>query len=212
MNELEPLPEELQRLLARTAPQAPLAGAAKARLWGRLSASAAALPAGSAAATAALLKWPLLAATLGLGVGAGVALDRFAFAPEPRVVVRTEVVKVEVPTPAPPPPAPTEAARPAPPRPVARTTPAPITADERQLIEAARTALIKRDAAAALNALARHRRSFAQGQLAEERDGLEVQALAQLGRRDEARTAARRFLASWPDSVFAPAVEAATAP
>jgi hypothetical protein len=80
--------------------------------------------------------------------------------------------------------------------------PAVVTADERQLVEAMRTALLKRDARGALGLIARHRREHPKGQLAEERDSLEVQALVQEGRVDEARAAARLFTATYPNSVF----------
>ncbi len=47
----------------------------------------------------------------------------------------------------------------------------------------------------------------AKGALGEERDALQVQALAALGRRDDAKTLATRFLARYPQSVHRKAVE-----
>jgi hypothetical protein len=79
---------------------------------------------------------------------------------------------------------------------------------ERRLLDAAHAALARGDHAAALSALARDRREFPHGQLAEERDSLFIGALAASGRTDEARARAAAFRTRYPRSIFLPAVEA----
>lgn len=83
---------------------------------------------------------------------------------------------------------------------------------EQRLLDIARAALVNRRFEAALDALEKHRLSYPEARLAEEREALTVQALAQLGRSDEARTAAARFRARFPRSIFLPAVDAVAAP
>lgn len=165
------------------------------------------------------VKWSL-ALLAGIAVGAGV--DRYGFPPEPtvieKVVVRTEQVRVEVPVAIPAveprsaPPMKTALRRPeskAPtPVPVAPEVVASGTNVERQLIEGARTALVRRDASSALQTLAKLRQDFPGGQLIEERDSLEVQALQQAGREDDAKASAKVFLDRYPRSVFGPSMEA----
>ncbi|MBX7113459.1 MAG: hypothetical protein K1X64_03920 [Myxococcaceae bacterium] len=187
----------------------------------RLATSAGAAPSlvAKAGLNSAVVKWGL--AALVTGVAAGAAVDRYGFPPEPtvveRVVVRTQEVRVEVPLPAPPTAPPTPAARtalqksePKEQRPVQKepAVEAAGTNLERQLLEGARTALVRRDANFALETLDKLRREFPRGQLAEERDSLQVQALQQAKREADAKAAARTFLERYPHSVFGPAVEA----
>ncbi len=73
---------------------------------------------------------------------------------------------------------------------------------ERTLIERARSAWAHDDADATLNALAEHRRKFPKGTLSEEREALAVQALARLGRNDEAKANAADFERKYPGSLF----------
>ncbi len=80
---------------------------------------------------------------------------------------------------------------------------------ERLLLEGARTALARDDGAAAMVSLDRHATKFPNGELAEEREALAIQALVSMGRRDEARSRATRFQARYPLSMFAAAVDAA---
>lgn len=80
-------------------------------------------------------------------------------------------------------------------------------ADERALIEGARTALLRGRAADAWTLLARHETTFPRGQFAEDRDFMVVSALSGMGRRDEARTRARAFLARYPKSALRKTVE-----
>jgi hypothetical protein len=81
-------------------------------------------------------------------------------------------------------------------------------AAERALLSVARAALGRGDAASALAAVARHARQFPDGQLLEERESLEVRALAAHGERAAARAAAFAFERRHPDSLFLPAVRA----
>ena len=80
-------------------------------------------------------------------------------------------------------------------------------AAERKLVEMARTALARGQTDDALAALRRHARGFMHGQLAEERDGLLVQALVAKGEFAQARLRAARFHRQHPQSLFAPVVE-----
>ena len=175
------------------------------------------LAAGSLAKTIATL-------IVGGVIGAGVheAYDRGSG----RRAERREVVAVAPPIAAPvvlPPPAPVPAAPPpvvappperAPPRPehVARVEPRErdrSLAAERALIEQARTALAREQGAAALAVLERHAREFPQGELEEERESLQVQALVGLDRFDQARKVAARFHRRFPRSIFGAVVDEA---
>ncbi len=82
-------------------------------------------------------------------------------------------------------------------------------AGERALIAEARAALSRDDAGGALVALEAHRGAHPQGALAEEREAMTVMALARAGRIDEARSGAAKFKASWPQSIFGPALASA---
>ena len=79
------------------------------------------------------------------------------------------------------------------------------------LLEIARGALVRGQAAGALAALERHARQFPSGALAEEREGLLVQALVAARQYDRARERAARFNQRYPRSLFAPVVEQALA-
>ncbi len=84
-------------------------------------------------------------------------------------------------------------------------------AAELVVLDRARRALAAGDAAGALAAAEEHARRFPAGDLAPERESLAVAALCRLGRRDEARKRARRFLTRHPTSPLAPAVRASCA-
>ena len=84
-------------------------------------------------------------------------------------------------------------------------------AQERALLDVARTALGRGDGQATLTALAKHTQRFPNGQLAEEREALGIQALLLLKRNDEARALGARFRQRYPGSVLLPAIEAALA-
>lgn len=215
-------PPELKALLDQLPPP-PTLGPMKGAVWARVASSVAAGPAaGVAAATGvATVKQALalVAAAVVCGAG-GVIAGRTVFAREPRVIVHTEyVVSPAPPTAAPPTPTTLStavpeasagpAARPAVTRRSTLSLAATGSSEERQLIDAARVALLKRDVAAAQRAIDSHRTAFPRGQLLEERLTLEVQVLMLQGKSAEAADAARRFLQRYPGSVFGPVVEAA---
>ncbi|MHB1845115.1 MAG: hypothetical protein ACYCWW_09810 [Deltaproteobacteria bacterium] len=83
---------------------------------------------------------------------------------------------------------------------------APSIADERQLLETARVALLRGDASSGLEALTRHAEEYPAGALAEERESLTIQALAQAGRRDAAEQLLHQFEANYPKSLSLPAL------
>ena len=83
-------------------------------------------------------------------------------------------------------------------------------AAERALVDRARSAIARGQPDAALDAVTTHAKTFPKGRLAEERDALTVQALAQAGRANDARARAARFHVDFPHSVFGAAVDAAT--
>lgn len=86
----------------------------------------------------------------------------------------------------------------------------PATIDgEIAAIDAARGALASGHSSEALAMVHRYRRSFPTPHFAGEADALEVQALAALGRTDEARQKADRFLAAHPQSPYAQRVRQA---
>jgi hypothetical protein len=80
---------------------------------------------------------------------------------------------------------------------------------ERILLDEARAALAQGDPARALDRLERHRRTFPQPLLAEERDAMWVQALVKAGRYSEARARASSFRKRSPDSLFSSVVDSA---
>jgi hypothetical protein len=189
---------------------------------------AAAVGASSAGATAVRGALSPLAQKVLIGVtslllGGGIgAATHAALAPAPVVVV---VAAPPVAAPAPAPsgsPAPTAppvadiptvsfsdlpAAASAPaatPRPAASSTG---LADERRLLDGARAALSRGEAAAALPPLAEHARRFPHGILTEEREALAIQALARSGRAQEAEERAARFEKAFPGSFMMPAVK-----
>lgn len=92
-----------------------------------------------------------------------------------------------------------------------RPEPAVRLSDERALIDSARQALVRDEPDAALSTLRRHRRTYALGALREERDALEVVALAQAGRTADAERLGRRFHARYPASLLGGTVRAALA-
>jgi hypothetical protein len=83
-------------------------------------------------------------------------------------------------------------------------------AAERALIDRARMALARRQSGPALAALDEHTSRFPRGRLAEEREALAIQALAQAGRGAEAQRRADAFRRAYPKSVFLPAVDLAS--
>lgn len=153
---------------------------------------------------------------LGAGVHAVVAEPQRVVVQAPAPVVVAPKVEVPVAVEAPPPTPPPSVEVKAPVvrvAPVAKVAPA-LSADEalgveRSLIDQARTALGRSNAAGALEALQRHAAQFPHGQLVEERDALEVVALSAAGRGDEAKAKAEAFRRVHPSSLLQPAVDAA---
>lgn len=182
------------------------------RLWSRLSTS---MTVTSAAGLAGAKLLGALVGTfvLGAAVGTGVTL---ALRPVelPPAVPPAPVVQAPTVT---EPPAPVDAGValvPAPkPKPSLTPTPTPKSLDDQSLareqtmLDVGRAALVQGRGAEALAAALEHRARFPRGQLAEERDALEVQALWLLGRRDEARTRGSAFRQAYPESVFLPVME-----
>jgi hypothetical protein len=78
---------------------------------------------------------------------------------------------------------------------------------EQELLDRARTLLLQGEPAAALKAIDIHRRHFPHGVLSEERDALQIEALGNAGRTDEACRAAQAFHGAYPGSLLARAVE-----
>jgi hypothetical protein len=81
-------------------------------------------------------------------------------------------------------------------------------AAERSLLEGARAALALGNTAEALALCRRHERSFAAGQLVEERESIAVRALVSAGQAGPARARAQAFRQRFPRSMFLPAVDA----
>jgi hypothetical protein len=96
----------------------------------------------------------------------------------------------------------TEPARPSasPPPAAPPLTPLASLREEQRLLDAARDAIVRGEPASALAPTAAHAARFPRGVLAEERDALQIRALARLGRGDEARALLARMRAAHPDS------------
>jgi hypothetical protein len=90
-----------------------------------------------------------------------------------------------------------------------QSTRADDTAAERALLDPARTALGKNDGPSAMEGVHKHEQRFPKGQLTEEREAIAIQALVLLGNGPEAQARAARFKRTYPNSVLAPAVDAA---
>ena len=162
--------------------------------------------------------WALAAA---LAVGAGLGLGGSLLLPP-----RERVVYIDRPTPptpvtvaqltAPPAPSPSGLRLEDLPRAPAATPSTSATnaahgedlAKERAVLDVARSALGRGDAANTLVATGEHERKFPQGALVEEREALAIQALATQGRRGDAQARADRFRKRFPRSMLLPAVDA----
>jgi hypothetical protein len=121
--------------------------------------------------------------------------------PSPAPVHRREVKPA---IPAPPPPPPTSIAAQSPPRTVDDAL-----AEERALIELARTALSRTRIDDAVGALKDHEKRFPHGRLAEERESLWIRCLMTTGHRAEARERVAHFREEFPNSMLLPALEQA---
>ncbi|WP_394834445.1 hypothetical protein LVJ94_48905 [Pendulispora rubella] len=206
-----PPEDELRRLIAleKCADDDP--EPVRANLSARLTPLLDARPSALRSPRGRIVRWSIGSFVAGAAAGA-VAHAAFS-TPDPRVEVRyvDRVVTVERPVDAgaspPPEIAPAPSTKPA--RPSAPVTAAVDTdlARERQLIDKARSALVRGDAPAALFAVEEHANAFPRGQLAEMREAVAVQALAKAGRDDLARARAKRFHQTFPASVFGPVVD-----
>lgn len=239
MNEiLEPLSAREKRVLELAAELEPPSGAEQ-RVFASVQASIAALPPApstlatdAAARTSGMVASKTVASIAGamlmVGAGAGVLLGRTVLAPEPlppRVIERTVRVEVPVPAVAVAEPEPVRLPVPAPPQPKKITggvraepapapAPAPLVSDEllaqeRELIDTARSALLHGDGSAAIVALQLHVKTFPMGRLDEERESLWVQALVLKGSIAEAKAKAVQFHQKFPRSLLGPTVDAA---
>lgn len=208
-SDLDPLPPDIERLLAAERRAPGLSPVATERVDVRLDASIATIgrrPSfwrrrGALALTSFVL---------GLIVGATLMrLDRRTPLPLALPSVDPPVPTVRAPLVAPV--VPTVVAR------AATPTPPSVRIDERDddlaaeraLLDVARTGVARGQPAAALDALERHARRFPRGRLTEERDSLRVQCLVQLDRADDARREAAQFHRRHPHSLLGPAVDAA---
>jgi len=101
-------------------------------------------------------------------------------------------------------PAPSVSASPALPKLVegARSVGARQYQSELALLEPARTSIARGEFGAALTALAKHRREFPNGELAQEREALRVRALWGVGQKGAASAAAKAFRKRYPRSVL----------
>ena len=77
------------------------------------------------------------------------------------------------------------------------------------MLDRARSALVRHDAADALSAIRSHEKSFARGQLVEERESMRVLALVLAHDFGSARAAAERFHKVYARSMFLPVVDRA---
>lgn len=228
MNELEPIDPALARALAAAAePEVP-AGLEDRLLpglrgaWGAEAVLPPSVPgAGSmAAGTSAPLFGTLgaftTAAALVVGGVAGATLHAVLATPPappvPVVVAPAQVTPLPpVPAAAAPEPSPASTAdaprAPNKPPPVA-SRPSTLQAEQRAL-DAARTALLRGEPTLALPLLEKYAREHPHGAMAEEHAALWVQALARVGRADEAQAAGAAFHRQFPESLLGDVVDLA---
>jgi hypothetical protein len=83
-------------------------------------------------------------------------------------------------------------------------------AKEREIVDAARAALAKGNMAEAARLLREHDKEFPRGQLGEERDALQIIALARGGKKEQARTLFSAFKRAHGSSPLIPMLEAET--
>lgn len=187
----------------------------QARLFSRVTAGVAVAGAGAMAAGAARgATKPWLGTLAGFVVGGLVgALVTWSMRPPPVEKTVTVEKRIEVPVPvtvvvpAPVPSVPPSTSLAAPPTSAAK--PPPSTADEDVAIQQIHSALGRGDTAAALAAVAAHEKRFPNGQQADAREALAVQALVRAGRRDEAEARAARFKKRFPGSFYQSIVDQA---
>lgn len=209
MSELEPPPDELKELFAaeRTAPTVDTSTRMASRA--RLAAAVAGAPLGYSTAGVALASVAKIIATIAIivAIGAGTAafLRHASSAPTPKAPAIAAIPEESIPAPhvevaTSPAPLPAE---PEPPPRVA-SPPAP---SEAELLRRAWTALSAGQAALARQLVEQDAKLHPDGMLGEERDAVEILALAQLDRMDDARAAGARFIQRYPTSVHRARIE-----
>jgi hypothetical protein len=205
-------PRVLELLRERPRPPAEARGRVRARLFAAGSASEGGTP---SARPPGMGKWPLAGVAFLMGGAAGALLHAMWSQPShpavvyldrPATVASTALLvpaapALDAPVAVPSPVAPSHAAS-------ASSGPSQLAA-ERALLDEARSALVQGDPSRAIERLQRHRRTFLNPMLAEERDAMEVEALARAGRSAEARARADAFRKRSPDSLFMPTVQSA---
>jgi len=233
-HDLPPLDPDIASLLDRAKTIDDLDGAHKSALLGAVEAKLALPPpggggggggrggAGGVGTSLGAKMAAALAVTFAAGVGVGVAGDR-AFAPPNVAPAPTTTVVTVAPSvtssaapvvEAPDVPVSALPAVSAPARPLASPAAgegpsAKGLAAERALLDVARSALARGEAAEALAAADRHAREYPDGALAEEREAIAIKALVALGRRDEARARLRELERKHPNSLVLRAVKSA---
>jgi hypothetical protein len=153
-----------------------------------------------------------------VGGASGAALHARLSAQPPQVVFLDRVIPVATPQPSRE-PSPTIVASESPPapsiprpaRPSSSATHASQLIAEKVLLDEARAGLVQGEPSRAIERLERHRRTFLNPVLAEERDAMWVEALAQAGRPAEARAHADAFRRTYPSSLFLATVDSAIA-
>lgn len=231
----EPSPAQLERLAARLPPAMPGAPAsaglgAKAWLALALAGGAAAIavvaftrpassPASSSppalaamtpAASAELARAPSVPVPLAPPSPPAAVIEPPAVAAAPPAVAPARPsVRRSPSVSAPPPLSPTPSASPPPsPSPTASPSPSPPAPPrELDLLDPAWSALRARDPARALALASEHARLHPDGTMVAEREAIAIEALAALGRADDARARLARLLARDPGSAYRPRLE-----
>jgi hypothetical protein len=219
---IPPLDDELRSLLSAERARPPVPTAVRSRMLSRLETSVAVgvgVGAGAALAAKSGTKAWLVVLAFAVGGLAGAGATWLAKPPVERIVekrvevptVVTVTVTVPASVPVTPPPAPI-----APSSTTTLAAPTPSlapsggsSADERNLIDAMRTALKGGDSAGALGFVAAHEKRFPSGAFTEEREAYAVQALARSGRVAEAKARGDRFRKRYPSSLLLPIVDQA---
>jgi len=80
-------------------------------------------------------------------------------------------------------------------------------AEQQALLDVARASFARSDYTATVRTLAVHSARFPKSALAEEREALQIKALAGTSRMQEARTLATRFRARHPQSLLLPSIQ-----
>lgn len=141
------------------------------------------------------------------GVWVGQRMDARTTKPHVEVSTDTSTIVSNVPTLA---PTPTAAPR-APLKVKEKITPQTddLLAEERALLEMARTAILSNRLPEASTAIKQHETKFAMGRLREERESLKIQWLLSSGNVDAARKAVEEFSKQFPESMLLPALKEA---